>query len=162
MLKILAEQWCKNQNRLKKYLKDNYETLNSLTYKDIVKIAFEQIYCDELDALDLRNIIEIDNGDYQGTLLFIIPFDTYQPNEYEYLMTYINYGSCSGCDTLLSLQCDRYYYGDDEKTKEDYLNDKINGFMCLCKDTLINTIKPYNNGWRKKEKWEPIEWDGSF
>ena len=162
MLKVLAEQWCKNQNKLKKYLKDNYETLNSLMYKDIVKIAFEQVYQDELDALDYQHITEIDNGNYQGTLLFLIPFNTYQPNEYQYLMTYIDYGSCSGCDTLLSLQSDFGYYGDNDKTKEDYLNEKINGFMCLCKDILMNAIKPYNSGWRKEEKWEQVEWDGSF
>lgn len=162
MLKILAEQWCKNQNKLKKYLEDNYETLNSLMYKDIVKIAFEHIYQDELEAIDYKHITEIDNGDYQGTLLFIIPFNTYQPNEYEYLMTYIGYGSCSSCDTLLSLQYDYGYYGDDDKTKEDYLKDKINGFMTLCKDILMNTIKPYNSGWRKEVDWEPVEWDGNF
>lgn len=154
MLKVLAEQWCKNQNKLKNYLKDNYEKLNSLTYKDIVKIAFEQVYDNKLDALGLENIIEIDNGGYQGTLVFVIPFDTYQPNECEYLMTYINYGSCSGCDTLLSLQCEyRYYENDDEKIK---------GFMTLCKDILQNTIKPYNDGWRKEEEWTPIEWNGEF
>lgn len=162
MLKILAEQWCKNQNRLKNYLKENSETLNSLTYKDIVKIAFEHVYQDELEALDYKHITEIDNGDYQGTLLFVIPFNIYQPNEYQYLMTYINYGSCSGCDTLLSLQYDHSYYGDDEKTREEYFEDKIKGFMILCKDILQNTIKPYNSGWRKEEAWEPIEWSGEF
>jgi hypothetical protein len=34
--------------------------------------------------------------------------------------------------------------------------------MTLCKDILQNTIKPYNNGWRKEEEWEPIEWNGEF
>ena len=68
-------------------------------------------------------------------------------------MTYINYGSCSGCDTLLSLQCD--YSNDAAKTK-------IKGFICLCKDILMNTIKPYNSGWRKEEEWDPIKWDGNF
>ena len=90
MLKVLAEQWCKNQNKLKKYLKDNYETLNSLMYKDIVQIAFEQIYDNKLDPLSFDCMTMVDNGGYQGTLLFIIPFNTYQPNEYQYLMTYIN------------------------------------------------------------------------
>lgn len=159
MLKILAEQWCKNNNQLKNYLKDNYEKLNSLIYKDIVKIAFEQIYENKLEALDLEHITEIDNGDYQGTLLFIIPFNTYQPSHYEYLMTYIDYGSCSCCDTLQSLQATDYnYYEDEGQTKEK----KINGFMYLCKDILCNTIKPYNSGWYRAEQWSETQWDGEF
>lgn len=162
MLKVLAEQWCKNKNQLKNYLKDNYEKLNSLIYRDIVKIAFEQIYENKLNALDLEHITEIDNGDYQGTLLFIIPFNTYQPSHCEYLMTYIDYGSCSACDTLQSLQVDYHYYGYEGQAKEDYINQKINGFMYLCKDILCNAIKPYNSGWYHAEEWSETQWDGEF
>lgn len=162
MLKILAEQWCKNKNQLKQYLQNHYDTLNSLTYKDIVKISFEQIYNNALETLNLEYITEIDNGDYQGTLLFIIPFNKYQPTHYEYLMTYIEYGSCSVCDTLQSLQNDYHYYGDEGQTKEDYINQKINGFMHLCKDILCNTIKPYGSGWRNTEAWSETQWNGEF
>lgn len=165
MLKVLAKQWCKNRNQLKNYLKDNYGKLNLLTYKDIVKIAFEQIYENEPRALDLERVTEIDDGDYQGTLLFIIPFKTYQPSHYEYLMTYIEYGSCSSCDTLQSLQADCYYYGYDAgqaEAEEDFINQKINGFMHLCKDILCNTIKPYGSGWRNTEEWSETQWEGEF
>lgn len=40
MLKILAEQWCKNKNQLKQYLQNHYDTLNSLTYKDIAEFDY--------------------------------------------------------------------------------------------------------------------------
>lgn len=49
-------------------------------------------------GLDKANIHVIDNGDYQGVQLFLIPKDEYQPSEY--LMTTVSYGSCSVCDTL--------------------------------------------------------------
>ena len=42
----------------------------------------------------------LDHGSYQGTQVFILPRDTYQPNVAEYVYTYVEYGSCSVCDTL--------------------------------------------------------------
>lgn len=78
-------------------------------------------------------ITTIDNGDYQGTQLFVMPMNTYQPCEYEYIMTYANYGSCSGCDTLLSIQYDSV----DEDTK-------VNDYMTLCKDLVCNITEPFN------------------
>ena len=104
----------------------------------------------EVNKLDLEKITEIDNGDYQGTLLFLIPFDTYQPFEYEYLMTFVGYGSCSGCDTLQSIQ-----HGYHQKLTEGQVND----FMTLCKDILTNTIRPYNCGWREQEVFNQAEED---
>ena len=49
---------------------------------------------------DPNRIHEIDDGDYQGTLLYVIAADCYQPNDYWYVRVY--YGSCSGCDTLMA------------------------------------------------------------
>ena len=45
----------------------------------------------------------IDDGDYQGTQIFIIPLNTYQPNVKDYVYTNTYYGSCSGCDTLQAI-----------------------------------------------------------
>ena len=42
----------------------------------------------------------IDNGDYQGTQIFLIPLDVYQLDVNQYVYTNTYYGSCSGCDTL--------------------------------------------------------------
>ncbi|HBE8999145.1 TPA: hypothetical protein KOR19_001182 [Clostridioides difficile] len=116
------------------------------SYEDLVKLSVKHILNDNInedDEWDVDNISEIDNGDYQGTLLYLIPKKTYQPNEYEYLMTYVGYGSCSDCDTLINIQD-----SDSEDSIEDY--------MCLCKDIICNIIKPYNFGWREDDKYNVV------
>ena len=50
------------------------------------------------EKFNIEKIREIDDGEYQGTLLYIFHIDEYQPNKY--YSTMIDYGSCSGCDTL--------------------------------------------------------------
>ena len=92
----------------------------------------------------------MDNGDYQGTLLFLIPCDTYQPSEYEYLLTYVGYGSCSGCDALMSIQSDGDY-------GEKLTNGQVRDIMCLCLNIIANMIKPYNSGWRNEEQFNTVE-----
>jgi hypothetical protein len=151
MLKILLEKWDKHKDLLKRELAIRAEFLKDCDYKDLVKLTFDIIYNTGEegygDNLDIKNITEIDNGDYQGTLLFLIPFDTYQPSEYDYLMTFVGYGSCCGCDTLQAIQ-----YIEDELTPQD-----VNNFMQLCKDLICNTVKPYNSGWREDAKFEVVE-----
>jgi len=49
----------------------------------------------------------IDDGDYQGVLLFVIASGGYQPSEY--WTTSVWYGSCSGCDTFQSIMEDSDY-----------------------------------------------------
>lgn len=154
MLKIILEKWEKNKDKLKKIF-ETEKGFNSYdcNYRDIVELTFEVIYNTDEDSrlgrVNTERITEINDGDYQGTLLYLIPFDSYQPNENEYLMTYVDYGSCSGCDTLQSLQS----YGD------DVTETQVNGFMTLAKDILQNTIKPYNYGWRNDGKFERAEVD---
>lgn len=151
MLKIILEKWEQNKDKLKQVF-ETQNGFNNCQYKDIVKTTFSIIYNDgakySSEQLDIDNITEIDNGDYQGTLLYLIPFDTYQPSAGEYLMTYVGYGSCSGCDTLQAIQgC-----SDGLLTSE-----QVKDFMLLAKDILQNTIKPYNYGWRQDDKFEHIE-----
>ena len=61
----------------------------------------------------------IDNGDYQGTQIFIIPINTYQPGVDEYVYTHTYYGSCSGCDTLQAIQS----WDGDELPNEEQVKD---------------------------------------
>lgn len=153
MLKILLKKWEENKDKLQETFIAKRQLLAECQYKDIVAITFDVIFNSGGDAsyndLDISQITEIDNGDYQGTLLYCIPFKTYQPCEYEYLMTYVSYGSCSGCDTLIRIQEDMTYYDDDLAWVKD--------FMMLAKDILQNTIKPYNSGWRDDERFATIE-----
>jgi len=51
---------------------------------------------------DPERVHQIDDGDYQGTLVFVIAATGYQPSTYWYVM--VSYGSCSGCDTLEAIK----------------------------------------------------------
>lgn len=154
MLKILVEKYDKNKDNLKEALSD---IINSgIDYEDLVRLTFSVIYNDDDDAieypyhaLDCDEITTIDNGDYQGTLLFLIPFKTYQPSESEYLMTYVGYGSCSYCDTLASIT--------EGNWGKKFSESQVVDLLALCKDILTNTIKPYNYGWRNDDRFNPIE-----
>lgn len=151
MLKYCLTQWNKNEDKLKEVLSKNTELNDYIT---LVKLTFDTIF--NMDnkygvELDIENITEINNGEYQGTLLYLIPFKTYQPYEYEYLMTYVNYGSCSGCDTLESILSDGEY--DSKVPTVQQLKD----YMSLCRDLINNTVKPYNGGWREDEDFKTVE-----
>ena len=158
MIKYCIEKWDKNKDLLKSAL-DNNKLLNHvlnkndddpleyLEYKDLVKLTVMFILNDE-NEWNENKIKEIDDGDYQGTLLYLIPEDTYQPNSSEYLMTFVEYGSCSACDTLQTIQC---YL--DIRSRDKSIDDLMN----LCKDLICNMIKPYNTGWRYDERFSMIK-----
>lgn len=151
MLKIIRDQWDKNKDVLEKELSVR-PGLNYCSYLDLVKLSFDCIYNKHLpnniSTINTKRIHMIDDGNYQGTYLYVIPFATYEPAEYEYLMTYVGYGSCAGCDTLQGIQG----YADGNLTEE-----QVKEFMTLCKDILCNTIRPYNNGWRNIPEFDSVE-----
>ncbi len=149
MIKVMRDKWAKNEKRFNQAL-ENVKNLNAISYDELVKLVFENIYnsdCEkDFKCLDLDNITTVDNGDYQGTILYIIPFKDYQPAEYDYLMTYVRYGSCSGCDTLL-------------KIKEYGKEGKIKSLLQLGKDIICNTIKPYNEAWRNNSWYDEEDFE---
>lgn len=159
MLKYCLDKWNDNKDKLEFQLRAD-KKIYECDYKYLVKMVVDVILNEgkgEYDYVsdyrwDSAKITEIDNGDYQGTLLFLIPMDTYQPSEYEYLMTYVGYGSCSGCDTLQHIQSIYWFGDDDEKLKEKALKE----YMALCKDIITNIIKPYNCGWRQDDRFEVV------
>ena len=86
MIDGIIKQWDKRKHILEEHFRTNnpyYE------YKDIVRLLFELVitdapYWDRDDpnwdnAWDYDNIDVIDNGSYQGTLIFLIHTDVYQP-----------------------------------------------------------------------------------
>ena len=155
MTRIMKERWDANKDKLRDALAERTD-LNHCNYEDLVNLAFEVIYNTDANetgyqVLNLNNITVVDDGDYQGTVVFLIPFDTYQPSEHEYIMTYIGYGSCSVCDALQGVQS-WSNYGKEKPTEE-----QLDGFMDICRDLICNTIKPYNFGWREDENWLPAE-----
>ena len=69
---------------------------------------------------DPERIQEIDYGNYQGTLIYIIAEPGYQP--YHHWSVKVSYGSCSGCDTLQSIR-ESSNYGEppEESEIEQYM-----------------------------------------
>lgn len=137
MIKIIAENW----NTGKKYLKNALLKMNpaNLTYKTLVEEVVENIINRGSNCecnYNVNNISCIDDGDYQGYLLFVIPRDTYQPNNEEYLMTYVGYGSCNVCDALLSA----VGYSD-----EGWTETKINDVMNICLSICQHMICPWHS-----------------
>ena len=147
MIKYCVKKWNKNKNKLYNQLKDDLN-LNGCEYEYLVRLVVKHILNGDIDESseygqwDDTRITIVDNGDYQGTLLFIIPQKTYQPQEFEYLITYVGYGSCSGCDTLQSIQS----FSEDKPT-----DSQLKDYMTLCKDLVCNMAKPFKSGWRNSE-----------
>lgn len=164
MLKYCLDKWNENKDKLEAVLRKD-KNIYECDYKYLVKLVVNVILNDDKGEDEYHGycrwnsekITEIDNGDYQGTLLFLIPQETYQPSEYEYLMTYVGYGSCSGCDTLQHIQSICWYDDEDEDDEDCALKEKaIKEYLALCKDILTNMIKPYNGGWRNDERFEVV------
>jgi hypothetical protein len=110
VIKEIIAQWDSNKGKLE----ERFRSAHPESYTAIVKSIFELVISD----YSIPNITVIDNGDYQGTQIFLIPADTYQPSVDDYLVTHTDYGSCSGCDTLEGI---RSY--DDEKPTETQVKD---------------------------------------
>ncbi|MCF8009588.1 MAG: hypothetical protein K9K32_07450 [Halanaerobiales bacterium] len=101
MIKEFAKAWNKNKDILEEKIK----TTEINDYTDLLVLLIEEVINPEMDnyeKLDTEKITVIDNGDYQGTQIYLIPQNTYQPSVSEYVVTHNYYGSCSSCDALLA------------------------------------------------------------
>ena len=126
MLKQFVNRFMKAKPELEKKFSEQH----IYSYQDLVEATLSAIshtdeedeerndeeYCPEMDISKIR---EIDDGHYQGTLLYIIPEDSYQPCTY-YAVS-VCYGSCSACDTLQSISADYYYEKPNKQNIEDYM-----------------------------------------
>lgn len=105
------------------------------SYDDIVKAVVSVVTNDDYEAIDPERIHCIDDGDYQGTLLFVIAAKGYQPSDYWYVK--VGYGSCSGCDTLEGIKNHR----DDEPATEE----QIGEYMTLALH-IVQGLKKMGDG----------------
>lgn len=73
-------------------------------YREIVRAVIEAVADNDDDecALDPKRIHEINDGDYGGIMLYLIPENKYHPYNYWYVR--VAYGTCGQCDTLEAIR----------------------------------------------------------
>lgn len=111
MIKEFVERFDANRDNLREAFKKYHERIGDdeeyafddwkIEYKDIVKEVVKVIHDPNgysFKEPDPERIHEIDDGHYQGTLVYVIAASGYQPDEYWYVR--VSYGSCSCCDAL--------------------------------------------------------------
>lgn len=109
MIKDIVERFMQAKPELEKRLKEDHPA----SYNELVKLVVQAINPEqEWNLPDPDRITEIDHGDYQGKLVYVIGATGYQPDTYWYV--HIAYGSCSVCDTLQGIQG----YDDNKPTDE--------------------------------------------
>jgi len=116
MIKEAVKNWESHKGKIEDLFREKHPD----EYLDVVKNVVQYIANDESLELDPGRIHKIDDGDYQGTLVFVIGARGYQPSDYWYVKIY--YGSCSGCDTLSAIR----NYDDGKPT-----DDQVKQYMTL-------------------------------
>lgn len=151
MIKFALRKWNENKDALEQHIRKD-KALTTCDYEYLVKLVVRYIFndgCEEAwGEYDEKNITVVDNGDYQGTQLFLIPKGCYPPCESDYLMTFVDYGSCSVCDTLMAIQ--------DYLEKAEPTEQQVSDYMTLCRDLVTRTIKPFNCGWGYSDDFETV------
>ena len=98
MIDEFVKKWEDGKTNIESAFKESHPK----EYKDIVKAVVKAVGAgSEYDVPDPERIHVIDDGDCQGTLLFVIAAKRLHP--YDYWFVKVNYGSCSGCDTLKAI-----------------------------------------------------------
>ena len=136
MIKYFVNAWEDNKGGLRKYFKTHKQENYGSDYDSLLGALLNVINGYNDINFKTENIKTIDYGNYQGTLIITFAIDTYQPTENETFYTVVDYGSCSGCDTLLAI-CDWDY---DKLPTEK----QIDGYMELCLH-MIQNIKCFGN-----------------
>lgn len=99
MIKEIIERFMQAKPELEERLKEEHPG----TYETLVRLVVQAINPGKQSGFpDSDRIVEIDHGDWQGTVVFVVGEAGYQPNTYWYVR--IDYGSCSACDTLQEIQ----------------------------------------------------------
>lgn len=131
MNKYCIDKWDKNKDKLMEVIKNSTNHYH-WHYSDLLEMIIDNVLDDSDksgDVWDSNEIKVIDHGDYQGTLLFLFHRNTYQPGAGDYMMTYVGYGSCSGCDTLMAIQEEGHDYSNPEKLPTE---GQVRDYMTLC------------------------------
>lgn len=107
-MNMLSSIYCESYYKHEKELREAIEKAKKereFDYLRIVSLLVEHVINKVSDncfkyCADENRIHVIDDGHWQGSLIFAIPKQSYQPSPYEYIFAYAYYGSCSECDAL--------------------------------------------------------------
>lgn len=99
MIEQFTKAWFANLHTMR----EKFAAKHLEDYKEVVRAVVEMLAAasHDYDRPDPERIHEIDDGDYQGTLVYVVGASGYQPSRYWYVR--VGYGSCSGCDTLQAI-----------------------------------------------------------
>ena len=98
MIQEFVKAWDARKGEIEAKIRSKHPT----DYEELVRWVIEILgNGDCYNSPDPARIHQIDDGHYQGTLLFVVASGDYQPSNYWYVK--VNYGSCSGCDTLQAI-----------------------------------------------------------
>lgn len=125
MIKSFVDAWDKNKNELEEHIK-THKQIEYDSYKELVKLLFDIVINPEISTttygmFDTDDINTLDHGDYQGTEIFILHKNNYQPYIEDYVYTHTYYGSCTYCDTLQGIHCYDEGLPNEEQVK-DYMS----------------------------------------
>lgn len=125
MIKKFVEAWHARKDEVRAELSAAHPS----GYIDIVR-AVVRILSDteEYGSPDPDRITEIDHGDYQGTLLYVIAASGYQPDRFWFVK--VSYGSCSGCDTLQAI-CNYEDGPPSESQVDQYMTLALHVLQCM-------------------------------
>lgn len=100
MIENFTKAWFANLHKMR----EQFTAKHPSQYLDVVRAVIQMLHDADSNAYyrpDPDRIHEIDDGNYQGTLVYVIAAEGCQPSTYWYVR--VNYGSCSGCDTLQAI-----------------------------------------------------------
>lgn len=151
MIKFALEKWDKNNKKLREVIANTpVEERKKWDYDNLMYLVSKLIF--EFDTLDLHDITYDGGENYNGTLMFLIPMNCVPEAPHDWLMSYIDYGSCTVCDTLQRIQY---------TSESDPDIDAIDEYMHLCRDMVSNTIRPYNSGWMHDDLYDTVTVDNA-
>ena len=98
MIQKIVDRYMENKDIAEKIFAEEHPN-----YEDVVKATIMAINSNkDYGFPDFNCIHQINDGDHQGTLLFIIAAIGYQSSTYWSVK--VHYGSCSGCDVLEAIR----------------------------------------------------------
>ena len=124
MLKYCVDQQEKNKENLRSAF-ENCDIYSD--YDAFARLVIENIFPKWKNyKLDIQYYAE-----YQGEVVFFIHSDTWSKEEL--FLSYLSYGSCSGCDAL--------------KAATEISETRVNDMMAIALNFIQNMTHPYSNGY---------------